>query len=89
VRRLFDGTDVELKFRRGHNPRRFPAEAWVAFIEIRYGATLKARQRLSFDGRWDDCRREILAMAERRNEATDGSLLMWAEYLVAVGHKTA
>jgi hypothetical protein len=26
-------------------------------------------------------------MVERRNEATDGSLLMHAEYLVAVGFK--
>jgi hypothetical protein len=26
-------------------------------------------------------------MAERRNEATDGSLLMYAEYLIAVGYK--
>ena len=26
-------------------------------------------------------------MAERRNEATDGSLLMWAEYLVAAGQR--
>ena len=39
------------------------------------------------EGRWDECRDEIHAMAERRNEATDGSLLMQAEYLVAVGTK--
>jgi hypothetical protein len=36
---------------------------------------------------WEDCRGEILAMAERRNEATDGSLFMHAEYLVAAGRK--
>ncbi|HVF79273.1 MAG TPA: hypothetical protein VNA28_13330 [Solirubrobacteraceae bacterium] len=30
---------------------------------------------------------EILANVERRNEATDGSLLMYAEYLVAIGRK--
>jgi hypothetical protein len=29
----------------------------------------------------------LLAMAERRNEATDGTLLMFAEYLVVVGRK--
>jgi hypothetical protein len=28
-------------------------------------------------------------MAERRNEATDGSLFMHADYLVAAGRKTA
>jgi hypothetical protein len=38
------------------------------------------------EDRWEDCRDEIVAMAERRNEATDGSVLMWAEYLIAVGH---
>lgn len=32
-------------------------------------------------------RGEILAMVERRNEATDGSLPMWAEYVVALGSK--
>jgi hypothetical protein len=37
--------------------------------------------------RWQQCRGEILALAERHNQATDGSLLMLSEYLVAVGHK--
>lgn len=90
VRQLFDGTGVELEFARGHNPWRFAsAEAWVDFMETRYGPTLKARDRLVPQGRWADCRQEIVAMAERRNEATDGSLEMWAEYLVAVGRKAA
>jgi SAM-dependent methyltransferase len=89
VRGLFAGTAVELEFERRVTPWRFDsAEHYVAFMETHYGPTLKARERLTADGRWDECRREILAMAERRNEATDGSLLMWAEYLVAIGHKT-
>jgi len=49
---------------------------------------VKARERLTAEGTWHECRSEILAMAERRNEATDGTLLMHAEYLVAVGSKT-
>jgi len=90
VRRLFAGTGVELEFARGLNPWRFPsAEHYVAFMESHYGPTLKARERLIPRGHWEQCRREILAMAERRNEATDGSLLMWAEYLITVGHKAA
>ena len=32
-------------------------------------------------------REELLAMVARRNEATDGTLLMPAEYLIAVAHK--
>jgi hypothetical protein len=61
----------------------------VSFMETRYGPTLKARERLSAEGRWEECRGEILAMADRRNEATDGSLLLHAEYLVAIGRKAA
>jgi SAM-dependent methyltransferase len=89
VRDLFAGTDVELEFSRGHNPWRFDsAEHYVAFFETHYGPTLKARERLTAEGRWEQCRDEILAMAERRNEAIDGSLLMHSEYLVTVGRKS-
>lgn len=88
VRRLFEGTRVVLEFDRGNNPWRFESpEAWVSFMENAYGPTLKARQRLTAEGRWEDCRAEMLALAERRNEATDGSLHMEAEYLITVGHK--
>jgi SAM-dependent methyltransferase len=88
VRRLFEGTRVVLDFDRGTNPWRFEsAEAWVSFMESAYGPTVKARQRLTAEDRWEDCRAEMLALANRRNEATDGSLHMEAEYLITVGHK--
>ena len=58
------------------------------FFETHYGPTVKARERLTGEGRWEDCRDEIVAMTERRNEATDGSLLMPSEYLVVVAHRT-
>jgi len=88
VRGLFDGLGVELDFSRGLNPWRFAsAEHYVAFMETHYGPTLKARERLTAEGTWDSCRSEIVAMAERRNEATDGTLEMWAAYLVVVGRK--
>jgi SAM-dependent methyltransferase len=88
VSRLFDGTGVMLDFHRGTNPWRFEsAEAWVSFMETAYGPTVKARQRLTGEGRWQDCRAEILALAERSNEATDGSLHMEAEYLITIAHK--
>ena len=90
VRELFAGTGIELEFARGHNPWRFDsAEHWVEFMETTYGPTLKARERLGAEGRWEDCREEIRAMAERHNEATDGSLLMHAEYLITLGRKQA
>ena len=56
-------------------------------METNYGPTLKARQRLEAEGTWADCRAEMLAMARRRNEATDGSLMMPAEYLIVIAHK--
>jgi SAM-dependent methyltransferase len=88
VRELFAGTGVELEFARGHNPWRFAsAEDYVAFMESNYGPLVKARERLTGEGRWADCRAEILALADRHNEATDGSLLMLAEYLVVIGRK--
>jgi len=90
VRGLFDDTGVELEFALGYNPWRFDSvEEYVAFMETYYGPTVKARERLTADGRWEDCRRDIAALAERRNLATDGTLLMYAEYLVVVGRKTA
>jgi ubiquinone/menaquinone biosynthesis C-methylase UbiE len=88
VRGLFANTGVELEFARGYNPWRFhSAEEYVSFMETNYGPTLKARERLSREGRWQECRAEIRAMAERYNEATDGGLLMHAEYMVAIGRK--
>jgi len=88
VRDLFAGTPVDFVFARGTNPWRFAsAEDYVRFMETNYGPTLKARERLSAEGRWDQCRADIRAMAERRNEATDGGLLMHAEYLIALGVK--
>jgi SAM-dependent methyltransferase len=88
VRDLFAGTPVDLMFARGTNPWRFAsAEDYVRFMETNYGPTLKARERLSAEGRWDQCRADIRAMAERRDEATDGGLLMHAEYLIALGVK--
>lgn len=88
VRRLFAGSRVVLDFDRGHNPWSFASpEAWVAFMETAYGPTVKARRRLTAEGRWEACRAEMIALARRRNEATDGSLLMQAEYLITVAHK--
>jgi hypothetical protein len=56
-------------------------------METHYGPTLKARERLTAEGRWEECRDEIHAMAERRNEATGEGLLMQAEYLITRGSK--
>jgi SAM-dependent methyltransferase len=88
VRDLFAGAGLELAFARGHNPWHFDSpEHWVAFMETRYGPTVKARERLTAERRWADCRAELLALAERHNRATRGRLHMEAEYLVAVARR--
>lgn len=90
VRELFADAPVELEFTRGHNPWRFDsAEHWVVFMETHYGPMVKAREKLTAEGRWEACREEIHALAERHNEATDGTLLIQAEYLVTIGRKQA
>jgi SAM-dependent methyltransferase len=89
IHELFAGAPVELSFTRGHNPFRLDSpEHYVVHFETYYGPTLKAREKLTAEGRWEECRNEILAMAERRNEATDGSFLMPSEYLITMGDKT-
>ena len=85
---LFASTDLRFEFARGLNPWRFDSpEHFVVFMETHYGPVLKAREKLTVAGTWEQCRSEILASVRRRNEATDGSLLMHSEYLVAIGHK--
>ena len=87
VRGLFADHPVRVEFAHGFTPWRFARpDDYVRFMETRYGPMIAARNRLTAEGSWDACRAEVLAMAERRNEATDGTLLMQAEYLVTVGH---
>jgi SAM-dependent methyltransferase len=85
---LFLGTGIEWRFARGRNPWRFgSAEEWVSFMEDNDGPTVIARERLIADGRWDACRAELVDLAHEYDEARDGSLLLRAEYLIAVGVK--
>jgi hypothetical protein len=63
------------------------AEDYVGFMETTYGPMIKPREPLTSEGRWDDCRRELVEMMERRNEAEDGTLLVHAEYLTAIVRK--
>jgi SAM-dependent methyltransferase len=85
VSELFERAGLELEFTRGYNPWRFDSpDHWVTFMETRYGPTVKARERLSAEGRWSECRAELVGLAERHNRATDGRLQMDAEYLITV-----
>jgi SAM-dependent methyltransferase len=83
VRSLFPGCSVS--FARGVNPFRFGSvEEYMTFFEERYGPTLKTRERLLADGRWEEARAEMRELYESMNQATDGSLYIESEYLVSV-----
>ena len=56
----------------------------MTFFEERYGPTIKARERLTAEGRWDDCRAELRELYESMNEASDGSFHIESEYLVSL-----
>lgn len=88
VRELFSDADVLLELERATTPFRFDsAEHFVSFFETNYGPTVKARERLTAEGRWDACRAEIVEMMERRNVATDGTLGVPSEYLVVLARR--
>jgi SAM-dependent methyltransferase len=88
VVKLFGEAGVACEFERGQNPLRFDsAEHYVQFMETNYGPTLKARERLTAEGGWEDCRAELVEMMERRNVALNGGLHVDAEYLLVVGRK--
>jgi SAM-dependent methyltransferase len=85
---LFGEHDVELEFERATTPFRFDsAEHWVSFFETNYGPMLKARERLSAEGSWEDCRDALVQMMERRNESVNGGLVVPSEYLLVVARK--
>jgi hypothetical protein len=60
---------------------------WTPTRSVSCSRSVKARERLTVEGRWEECRRGITALADRHNQATDVSLLMYAEYLIVVGRK--
>ncbi len=89
VRRLFAVADprIAIDFERGVNPWRFPStNAFASFFETRYGPMLKARERLAANGTWESCRAEIVMLLDELNIATDGTLHVDAEYLLAIAH---
>ena len=87
-RALFARSGVELAFERGTNPWIFPSvEEYMTFFEERYGPTLKAKARLSGEGRWEECRAELRALYDELNLAGDGSLHLESEYLVTVARR--
>jgi SAM-dependent methyltransferase len=85
IRELFAPSGVELSFEHrtvpfGHES----AEAWMERDERILGPTVLAKAVLEEQGRYEELRRELLELHEAVNEASDGSFLARAEYLLTV-----
>lgn len=89
VRELFADAPVELEFTHGSTPFRFDSgEHFVTFFETHYGPLVKARERLSVDGTWDECRTRIARLMDDHSVADD-RLDAPSEYLITVARKRA
>jgi SAM-dependent methyltransferase len=88
VERLFEGTGVELEFDRATVPWIFDTpDDYVSFMETNYGPMVRAREALEPDGRWADCREEIVRLMEDLNVSTDYNMHVDAEYLLTLARK--
>lgn len=88
VRRLFEGTGVELEFEREDVEMVFDSpEEMLDVYSTKFGPVLMAKAALEPQGRWQLLRDDLLAFAERA-QTPDGEVRLVAEYLVATGRKT-
>ena len=90
VRGLFEGSGAELTFER--RAVTFTGESVAAFMaedEDKLGPAVMAKAALEPQGRWEDLKRDIVAMFEEVNEADDGSFRVESEYLVTVAQLPA
>lgn len=86
VRGLFEGLGVELSFERRSCLVALPsAEEYVGYFESHYGPTIKAKQALEPDGKWDELRTEWLELAERFLKPGEGVV---QDYFVIKGSRT-
>jgi SAM-dependent methyltransferase len=86
---LVGSRGIELEFHRENLMMEAPdTEAFVEFFAENFGPLVVARSMLGDDG-FAALRADLDALYREANEATDGSLRVRAEYLVAVGRKPA
>jgi hypothetical protein len=57
---------------------------WLAGDEQKLGPAVMAKAALEPQGCWEDLQRDMLALYEEFNQASDGSFRVEAEYLVTV-----
>jgi ubiquinone/menaquinone biosynthesis C-methylase UbiE len=85
VRELFGDSGAELSFElRSVRYASGSPEQWLADDEQTLGPAVMAKAALEPQGRYEDLRRDMLAMYADVNEADDGSFEVQSEYLVSV-----
>lgn len=85
VRSLFDGLGVELSFERRSSIVPFEsAEEYARHFETHYGPTIKAKQALASEGRWEGLRVEWLGLIERFLLSGSGVV---QDYLLITGRR--
>ena len=87
VRALMEPLGVELSFEKKMNEfREENMELYLEVFQTNFGPMVMARQALG--DKWVDLKTELDALFHDMNEATDGSVLVYAEYLEVVGTKS-
>ncbi len=90
VSSLFEHTGAELAFeRRTVTFTHDSPESWVSYSERVLGPTIMAKSALEPQGRWEECRAELIALYTAHNEATDGTFSAPAEYLLTLARMHA
>jgi SAM-dependent methyltransferase len=88
LKKIFEGSGIDFEFERQTVVIRFDSvEDALETYTTKFGPTIKAREILEPQGRWPALLKELGALYERVNTATDGSLALPSEYLRAVGRK--
>jgi SAM-dependent methyltransferase len=85
VRGLFARSGAELEFARHHVAFLYESpHEWIGYMERKLGPTMTAKATLEAEGRWQPLRRELIELYENLNRASDGTMLVDAEYLITV-----
>ncbi len=88
VRELFAGAEVTCERRPALGAVEAESvEAWIDYNERLWGPLVLTKRTLEAEGRWPAARADLVALSERFNEATDGSLRINTEYLLTVVRK--
>jgi SAM-dependent methyltransferase len=82
---LFGPSGAEIQFEHGAVP--FVAdsvEEWLDYNERVLGPWVMAKAALEREGKWEPLRADLAAIYERANQATDGTMRVDADYLIAI-----